>query len=98
MKFLPGDHVLAYLAGMGIHSPTPTQYQMAYHALGLDLPLIVQFLRYLLNIRLGDFGFSLTIASGMPVADLLSTRVPRMIEFSLLPLLIGLAIDPSLMN
>jgi peptide/nickel transport system permease protein len=92
MKFLPGDPVLAYLAGMGIHSPTPAEYQMGYQALGFDLPLIVQFLRYLLNIRLGDFGYSLAIASGMPVADLLSTRVPRMIEFSLLPLLIGLAV------
>jgi len=92
IKFLPGDPVLAYLAGIGIHSPTPAEYQMGYHALGFDLPLIVQFLRFLLNIRLGDFGYSLAIASGMPVADLLSTRVPRMIEFSLLPLLIGLAV------
>ncbi|MHA2398851.1 MAG: ABC transporter permease subunit [Promethearchaeota archaeon] len=91
-KFLPGDIVLGYLISQGIHSPTPAQYQMAYQALGLDLPLIVQFLRYLLNMRLGDFGVSFAIASGTPVAEFLGTRVPRMIEFSLLPLLIGLAL------
>ncbi|MHA2051437.1 MAG: ABC transporter permease, partial [Promethearchaeota archaeon] len=91
-KFLPGDPVLGYLASMGVHSPTPGQYAAAIHALGLDLPLIVQFLRYLLNIRLGDFGISFSVAPGMPVSEFLGTRVPRMIEFSLLPLLIGLGV------
>ena len=83
---------MAYLAGMGIHSPSPEQYAFANHALGLDLPLFVQFFKYLLNLRLGDFGISSSVVPGAPVTELLKVAIPRMIEFSILPLLIGLAL------
>ncbi|MHA1885458.1 MAG: ABC transporter permease, partial [Promethearchaeota archaeon] len=95
-RFLPGDPVLGYLAHMGINSPTPAQYAAAIQALGLDQPLIVQFFRYLLNIRLGNFGYSSSIALGMPVTEFLKTRIPRMIEFSMLPLLIGVGLGSIL--
>ncbi|MFX1400618.1 MAG: ABC transporter permease subunit [Promethearchaeota archaeon] len=84
-RILPGDPVLAYLP------PTFTQqqYDQMYHQLGYDRPIFEQYLRYIINMFSGNWGFSLSINRGMPTMDFFRTRAPRTIDIILLPLLVG---------
>ncbi|MFX0144347.1 MAG: hypothetical protein ACFE9C_09730 [Candidatus Hodarchaeota archaeon] len=86
--FLPGDPVFAYLAAMGIFSPTPAQFAAARAALGFDLPIFLQYIKFLCQTSIGDLGISVSLAVGTPVFDFLFLRVPRMIEVMALPLII----------
>ena len=83
---LPGDPVLAYLPD---HF-NQAQYDAAYHFLGFDQPLFFRFFTYLGNILSGNWGVSLSIAHGMPVFELIATRLPRTFDLLFLPLVIGL--------
>ncbi len=91
-RYLPGDPVQVYLIFIGNFTPTPAEYQAAVHTLGFDLPLIIQFFRYLGNLFIGDWGNSMTIAAGMEVSEILRTTLPRTIEIIFLPLILGLII------
>ena len=43
---------------------------------GLDQPVIIQFLTYVKNLCVGDFGVSYVISKDTPISVLLKTRVP----------------------
>ncbi|MEJ2295058.1 MAG: ABC transporter permease, partial [Candidatus Lokiarchaeota archaeon] len=86
-QILPGDPVLAYLPPGPF---TPEQYEQMREQLGLNLPLIIQFLLFPFKLLLGDWGRSLSIATGMPVFDLIMQRLPRTIDLLLVPLIIAL--------
>ncbi|MEW6612053.1 MAG: nickel ABC transporter permease [Pseudomonadota bacterium] len=64
------------------------------HALGLDLPLGQQYVRYLAGIAHLDLGRSLS--SGEPVAALLRERLPATLELAALALLIAVAVAAPL--
>ena len=83
---LPGDPILAYLP----EHFNQAQYEAAYHYLGFDQPLFFRFFRYFGDMITGNWGNSLTIARGMPVFELLATRMPRTFDLLFLPLVIGL--------
>jgi len=87
---LPGDPVIAYLVAMGIPHPSPVQYAAAIQILGLDQPLDVQFFRYVSELFSGNLGISVSIARGSPVSELLIQRIPVTIEFTILPIVLGL--------
>ncbi|MBT2398115.1 ABC transporter permease [Streptomyces sp. ISL-100] len=78
MYALPGDPVRA-LAGE--QTVDPAQIAQMKKDLGLDLPLWHQYLNYLGNLFQGDFGTQ--IASGRPVADLISDAFPITIRLAL---------------
>ncbi|MBM3522224.1 MAG: ABC transporter permease [Alphaproteobacteria bacterium] len=59
-------------------------------ALGLDQPMLVQFVRFLQNAVLGEFGLS--YRNLVPVAEVLRTRVPATLELSLCAMVLALAI------
>lgn len=68
IQLVPGDPARTIL-GMGA---TPEAVKALRAELGLDQPLIVQFLDYLGGLLRGDFGRSLTV--NKPVADIIAPR------------------------
>ncbi|MEU0130650.1 ABC transporter permease [Streptomyces sp. NPDC006289] len=78
MYALPGDPVRA-LAGE--QAVDPTQIAEMKKELGLDLPLWHQYWNYLVNLFQGDFGTQ--IASGRPVADIISESFPITVRLAL---------------
>lgn len=61
---------------------TPEQEAALRHRLGLDQPVPVQFVRFLVNFAQGDLGISYRL--GRPVADLIAERLPATAELSLM--------------
>ncbi|WP_185181813.1 ABC transporter permease subunit [Mycoavidus sp. B2-EB] len=86
---IPGDPIEIMMGDRGI---TPEAHAEAMHHLGLDLPLPVQYLRYLSKVLHGDLGISL--ATHTSVMDEFLARFPATLELSLgalcFALLIGL--------
>ncbi|MGW6565397.1 ABC transporter permease [Streptomyces sp. NPDC054975] len=78
MYALPGDPVRA-LAGE--QTVDPAQIAAMKKELGLDQPLLVQYGTYLVNLLQGDFGTQ--IASGRPVAEIISDAFPITIRLTL---------------
>jgi len=85
-RALPGDPA-AYFAG-----PAATEEAIAQirKQLGLHLPLLAQFGRYVQDLLSGDLGSSLT--TGQPVASELASRLPASAELTLIGLLIAMVI------
>lgn len=63
-------------------------------ALGLDLPLPVQYLKFLARAAVGDFGTSYVY--GRPVLELILQRVPATLEVVVMALTVGLLIGVPL--
>ncbi|MFE9258990.1 ABC transporter permease [Streptomyces sp. NPDC006879] len=78
MYALPGDPVRA-LAGE--QTVDPAQIAQMKKDLGLDLPLWHQYWNYLSGLFQGDFGTQ--IASGRPVADIISEAFPITVRLAL---------------
>jgi ABC-type dipeptide/oligopeptide/nickel transport system permease component len=85
-RALPGDPA-AYFAGPAATSEAIEQVRAK---LGLDQPLIVQFVRYVGDLAHGNLGTSLT--TGQPVAAEIRTRLPASAELTLLGLFVSMAI------
>lgn len=85
-RFMPGDPVLAYLPEGKINW---TLYEQLYNELGLGDPLIVQFIRYMGGIFVGDWGFSFSIARGMPVWQLIMLKLPRTADIAIFSIIIA---------
>lgn len=87
MHVIPGDPVQLMLAGTGADEE---QRQAMRHALGLDLPLPVQYANYVFKAVQGDFGQSIHFKQ--PVMNLILERMPATIELTLAGLIIALAV------
>jgi ABC-type dipeptide/oligopeptide/nickel transport system permease component len=85
-RALPGDPA-AYFAGPAATAEAVEEIRIK---LGLDQPLIVQFVRYIGDLSHGDLGSSLT--TGQPVAAEIKRRLPASAELTLLGLLVSMAI------
>jgi len=85
MKLMPGDPTSAFLP----INPSPEQIEAIRRYLGLDQPIIIQYLRYIGDFLTGNWGLSSNISKGQPVTELLVERNPRTFEVMILPLLIG---------
>jgi ABC-type dipeptide/oligopeptide/nickel transport system permease component len=85
-RALPGDPA-AYFAGP---AATKEAIEQVRAKLGLDQPLIVQFVRYVGDLSHGNLGTSLT--TGQPVAAEIRTRLPASAELTLLGLAVSMAI------
>lgn len=57
-------------------------------ALGLDQPLVIQYLKFLVNALTGDFGLSLR--QNAPALELVLERVPATLELALTSFVLGL--------
>src|SRR5712672_493636 len=85
-RALPGDPA-TYFAGP---AATKEAVEQVRAKLGLDKPLLVQFVRYVGDLSRGDLGSSLT--TGQPVATEIRTRLPASAELTLLGLIVSMAI------
>jgi dipeptide transport system permease protein len=84
-RALPGDPA-AYFAGPAATKEAVEQVRVK---LGLDKPLLVQFVRYVGDLSHGDLGASLT--TGQPVATEIRTRLPASAELTLIGLILAMA-------
>ena len=88
-RMMPGDPVLALLQSQGIPHPNPTVIAAKRRELGLDLPIILQYFRYLADLLTGNWGDSVSVATGTPVIDLIARRLPRTIDLALFSMVIA---------
>ena len=89
-RVVPIDPVLAVV---GDRAP-PDVYAAAREAMGLDRPLVVQFLAYVGDVLTGDLGKS--ISTGQAVASDLARVFPATLEMATLGILIGVLIGVPL--
>lgn len=83
-RVMPLDPVLAVVG----ERATQSTYDQVYHQLGLDKPLLVQFLFYLRDIARGDFGVSLLTSH--PVLQDIGRVFPATLELATLGTIIGI--------
>jgi len=76
VHMIPGDPVMIMLGEAA--GGDPATVARVRQEMGLDQPLVVQFLRWAARLLWGDFGLSLR--SGEPVLDDLMIRIPRSLE------------------
>ena len=86
---LPGDPVLAALAQRGGDSVTtdPAELEAVRVRYGLDGPLWLQYITHFLALFRGDLGIS--IATGLPVSDLIARAFPHTAAVAVLALVLG---------
>lgn len=77
VHLLPGDPVLAILSGA---NPTPEQVAELRAQLRLEDPLVVQYLRFVGRVLVGDFGRS--IYSKRPVIDEIADQLPATLQLA----------------
>src|SRR5215472_11725160 len=85
-RALPGDPA-AYFAGP---AATKEAIEQIRAKLGLDQPLVIQFVRYVGDLAHGDLGTSLT--TGQPVGAEIRARLPASAELTLLGLIVSVVI------
>jgi peptide/nickel transport system permease protein len=81
VRLIPGDPCVAMLG----ERATPALCNAFRERLGLNDPLPIQFVRYVVNILQGNFGDS--IRFGQPVSDIIAQRLPMTIELTVCAML-----------
>lgn len=87
IHLIPGDPVIQMV---GYGQSSAQEIANLHHQLGLDLPLPVQYVRWLGNVLHGDFGYS--FYSSTPVAKLIGQNILYTIELAIAALLVSLII------
>lgn len=86
MRLIPGDIVEMRLAGEGAFV-TQDQIEMERERLGLNKPLVEQFLVWMYGIAKFDFGVSMW--TGRPVTEELAIRLPVSLQIALMSTIIA---------
>jgi len=86
IHLVPGDPIEVMLG----ESAQPTDRAALRQALGLDQPLLQQWLNYLGQLLQGNLGISLH--SREPISDLLAARIPATVQLALASLLVAVLI------
>jgi peptide/nickel transport system permease protein len=89
MRLIPGDICVVRL-GSGGSTFDPRAITQCHHDLGLDRPLILQFIDFVWGFFRFDFGISMW--SGKPVSLEIITRLPISLEIALLATVIAILI------
>ena len=89
MRLIPGDICLVRLAGGG-SSFDPKALAACHAEIGVDRPMVVQFLEFVWGFLRLDFGTSMW--SGKPVATEIAARLPISLEIAILATVIAIAI------
>ena len=85
-RVVPIDPVLAVVGDRA----TQEQYDAAAAAMGLDRPLVVQFVSYVGDVLRGQLGMS--VSTNRPVAEDLARVFPATLEMATLGILIGIGL------
>lgn len=88
MRLLPGDPLIIYM-GQSAQTQAMAEEQIKElrHQFGLDLPLIVQYFRWIGGITHGDFGTSIFYHEN--VGKLLAERLPKTLYIGAVALVFG---------
>ena len=91
MRLVPGDiaEILVYQTGSESSAVQKKQIQQIRRELGLERPIITQYVDWIAAAVRGDFGQS--YVQRRPVMDILRERFPRSMELALLTLVIAIA-------
>src|SRR5262245_60580597 len=89
MRLVPGDiaQILVYQTGSESSAVQEKQIRQIRAELGLDRPLLAQYVDWLASALRGDFGQS--YIQRRPVSEILRERVPRSLELAVLTLAIA---------
>jgi dipeptide transport system permease protein len=87
IRLLPGDPVML-MSGERVMSDE--RHALISHQLGLDRPIVVQYLDYLWGVVRGDFGTS--IVTKQPIVDQFLTLFPATLELSICAILFAVVI------
>jgi peptide/nickel transport system permease protein/oligopeptide transport system permease protein len=90
LHVLPGDPVQLMLAGAESGVTTPERIAQLRKSMGLDLPLHVQYVRFIADAFRGDLGQSIRFQA--PVNDLVETAARQTLALSLAGMVAALAI------
>ncbi|GIX47856.1 MAG: peptide ABC transporter permease [Candidatus Tectimicrobiota bacterium] len=90
MRLVPGDiaEILAYDAGSEFADVAQKQIAKIRRELGLDRPLLEQYVNWLAGAVRGDFGYSYW--EKRPVMQIIEERFPRSMELALLTILLAM--------
>ncbi len=91
LRLVPGDiaEILVYQTGSESSAVQRRQIQQIRHELGLDRPIVTQYVEWVTGAVRGDFGQS--YVQRRPVVDILRERFPRSMELAILTLLLAMA-------
>jgi peptide/nickel transport system permease protein len=89
MRLIPGDICVVRL-GSGGGSFDPRAVTLCHAELGLDRPVVIQFLNFVWGFSHFDFGISMW--SGKPVATEIAARLPISLEIALLATAVAITI------
>ncbi len=87
LELTPGDAVSYMVSPEMLSSMDPADLEAMRDALGLNDPFIVRYMYWLGGVVKGDFGYSL--ASGVPIKDIVFDRLPATLELSGIALLLS---------
>ena len=88
-RMMPGDPIHALLEVLGIPDPLPEVVNHYNHLYGLDLPIFVQYFRYIGDLFSGNWGISISVAPQVPVWDLIKISLPRTIDLTVFSMIIA---------
>lgn len=94
IHLLPGDPVLLLLTSGESQEITPEQIENMRHELGMDRPLIVQYVDWLAKAVRGDLGQS--IQNKSDVAKEIARRLPITLHLGISAFILGIVIGPLL--
>ena len=87
MYVMPGDPVLMLLGQES--QPTPEAVAAMRHQLGLDQPVLTQYVHWLGNAVRGNLG---TSVDGYPVSDFVTSSMPKTIELAAAAIVVAILI------
>lgn len=93
MRLIPGDICVVRLSSGG-GSVDPRAVVLCHAELGLDRPIILQFLDFVWGFFRLDFGISMW--SGKPVAEEIAARLPISLEIAVMATVVAIAISVPL--
>ena len=94
MRLLPGDPILMYVASGDLQSFSMEQVEHLKKELGMDRPLLIQYVDWLSHAVRGDLGKS--ILHSYDVLEEILNRLPITLYIGLIAFAIGLIIGPLL--
>ena len=89
MRLIPGDICVVRL-GSGCGNVDPHAVAACHSELGIDRPLVLQFLDFVLGFFRFDFGVSMW--SGKPVAEEIAERLPISLEIAVMATVVAILI------
>ena len=88
-RMMPEDPVALLLAAHGNPNANADQLAAMRHQLGLDLPIIIQYFRYLGELFTGNWGESVSAYPRTDVFRLIWDRLPFTIDLTIFSMIIA---------